>query len=643
MPDAAEIIKYAPLMNVILLLPLAVALIILTLRKVLGERVCIFLSLASAAICLLCAIANLGVVGSETFRVLPFLVLDGGKTLDIGIDVLHDRQSAGMMFIVTLIGFLVQVFSLKYMEEDDARPRYFGALSLFMFSMTGIVLADNLIMMFVFWELVGLSSWLLIGHWFAKPSAAEASKKAFLTNRIGDFGFMIGILLLFGANHGDVSFGILQSDGSFSGLKGSLIAGPLHGLKASDPWLLTAAVLCLFMGAVGKSAQVPLHVWLPDAMEGPTPVSALIHAATMVAAGVYMMVRIAFLVAESETAAMWIAGVGGVTALMAALMATQQGDIKRILAYSTLSQLGYMVMAVGLVGMTGQALQGGGHPAMFHLYTHAFFKAMLFLGAGAVIYACHHEQDIWKMGGLAKHMPATTATFAIGTAALIGVPGLSGFFSKEAILDLAWGECKWLFAIGAFTALLTAFYMTRLFVVAFLGKGRSEHAGHAVEVRLRMLVPLVLLAIFSIASAYPVLAGLLKAMIVHSHSDAHKTVMAISLVALVLGAGSAFLLYRGKDQDPLNIKIFARKFYIDEIYGGLVKVFQDGLAWLVNALEQILVDGLVARLPAALAAKVGEKARALQAGHLQGYTFLLGAGVLLAIYVIVFVLPGQGH
>lgn len=642
MPDAAETIQsgIAPLTLLFpLFLPLAVALVILVLPKVLGERlsserVCIYLSLGSAFICLFCAIANLGVVGEKTFRLLPFLVLDGGKILDIGIDVLHDKQSAGMMFIVTLIGLLVQVFSLKYMEDDEAKPRYFGALSLFMFSMTGIVLANNLIMMFVFWELVGLSSWLLIGHWFEKPSAAEASKKAFLTNRIGDFGFMIGILLLFGANHGDVSFG---------GLKDSLLTGPLHGLETSQPWLITAAVLCLFMGAVGKSAQAPLHVWLPDAMEGPTPVSALIHAATMVAAGVYMMVRIAFLVAGSETAALWIAGVGGFTALFAALMATQQGDIKRILAYSTLSQLGYMVMAVGLVGMTGEALHGGGHPAMFHLYTHAFFKAMLFLGAGAVIYACHHEQDIWKMGGLAKHMPATAATFAIGTAALIGVPGLSGFFSKEAILDLAWGECKWLFAIGAFTALLTAFYMTRLFVVAFLGKGRSEHASHAVEVRLRMLVPLVVLAFFSVLSAYGLLAGLLKAMAVHGHSDAHDTVMGISLAALVLGAGAAFLLYRGKDKDPLNIKLFANKFYIDEIYAGLVKVFQDGLAWLVNALEQILVDGLVARLPAALAAKVGEKARALQGGHLQGYTFLLGAGVLLAIYVIVFVLPGQGH
>jgi NADH-quinone oxidoreductase subunit L len=636
MPTAPEIVtQSAPLMNILLFLPLAVAMVILLGRKLLGVNVCVFLAVASSAICLICAIMNLGVVGSETIRLMPFLVLDGGKLLNIGIDVLHDGQSAGMMFIVTLIGFLVQVFSVKYMEDDDAKPRYFGALSLFLFSMTGIVLADNLVMMFVFWELVGLSSFLLIGHWFHKPSAAEASKKAFLTNRIGDFGFMIGILLLFGANHGDVTF---------AGLKESLLMGPLKGGAEGEGWLMTAAVLCLFMGAVGKSAQMPLHVWLPDAMEGPTPVSALIHAATMVAAGVYMLVRISFLVAASETGATWIAGIGGLTALMAALMATQQGDIKRILAYSTLSQLGYMVMAVGLVGMTGKALGGNaGHPAMFHLYTHAYFKAMLFLGAGAVIYSCHHEQDIWKMGGLAKHMPVTAFTFAVGTAALIGVPGLSGFVSKEAILGVAWQECGWLFAVGAFTALLTAFYMCRLFIVAFMGKARSDSSSHAMEVRLPMLIPLLVLAFLSIFSAYHFMEAPLKAMSVHGHGEGHYIVMGISIAALLLGVIAAFMLYRGKDKDPVNIKLFANKFYFDEAYAGLIKVFQDGLAWVITGVEHIVVDGLMARLPAALVAKVGQKARMLQAGQLQGYTFLLGAGVLLAIYVIVFVLPGLGH
>ena len=638
MSDPAAISQSAPLMNVLLFLPLLVALVILAGRKVIGERVCVVLSVASAFVWLLCSVMGLGVVGSETIRLLPFLTVDGGRTLNLGIDVLHDGQSAGMMFIVTLIGFLVQVFSVKYMEDDDAKPRYFGGLSLFMFSMTGIVLADNLVMMFVFWELVGLSSWLLIGHWFQKPSAAEASKKAFLTNRIGDFGFMIGILLPSVSTHGNVA-----PSGADEGLRASLLAGPLHSIATAQPWFLTAAVLCLFMGAVGKSAQVPLHVWLPDAMEGPTPVSALIHAATMVAAGVYMMVRIAFLVAASPVASEVIAVIGGITALLAALMATQQGDIKRILAYSTLSQLGYMIMAVGLVGMTGETQVGGGHPAMFHLYTHAFFKAMLFLGSGAVIYACHHEQDIWRMGGLAKHMPVTTVTFAVGTLALMGLPGMSGFFSKEVILGLAWTECKWLFAAGAITAMLTAFYMTRLFVVAFLGKARTESSGHAMEVRLPMLVPLLFLSVFSVLSAYGSLAGPLKAMAVHGHGEGHYLVMGISIAALAAGAVGAWVLYQGRDKDPLNIRLFARKFYFDEVYAVLVKVLQDGVAWITTGLERVLVDGVVARLPAALAAKVGEKARMLQAGNLQGYTFLLGAGVLLAIYIVVFVLPGAGH
>ena len=334
--------------------------------------------------------------------------------LEIGFKI--NPLATGMMLVVTFIGTLVHVFSLAYMKDDDGKARYFGGLSLFMFSMTGIVLADNLPMMFIFWELVGVSSYLLIGHWYEKNSAADAAKKAFLTNRIGDFGFMIGILMLWKAT-GSVSF---------DGIEAAMKSGVTF-----DPGWLTAAVLCIFCGAVGKSAQLPLHVWLPDAMEGPTPVSALIHAATMVAAGVYMMIRVSFLLAlpDAATAATVIAWTGGLTALFAALCATQQNDIKKILAYSTLSQLGYMIMAVGLLAKEA---------AFFHLFTHAFFKALLFLGSGAVIYACHHEQDIWKMGGLRKKMPRTALTFFIGTAALIAVPVVtSGWYSKEAILHAA--------------------------------------------------------------------------------------------------------------------------------------------------------------------------------------------------------------
>ena len=597
------------------------------------------ISVGSSVVSFIACVALLAVADDKdnTKLLLPFL--DFGQ-FHANIDVLIDKQSRGMMFIVSFIGMLVHLFSLGYMKDDEAKPRFFGSLSLFMFSMTGIVLAGNLIMMFIFWELVGLSSYLLIGHWYQKASAAEACKKAFLTNRIGDFGFMIGILLLFGLNKGDVSFENLR-DAFVQG-------GPLFDAQKSNPGIITAAALCIFMGAMGKSAQFPLHVWLPDAMEGPTPVSALIHAATMVAAGVYMLVRVSFLMEASPLAAEIIAGIGCFTALLAALMATQQNDIKRVLAYSTLSQLGYMVMAVGAVAM---AAKNGhephaaepGHPAMFHLYTHAFFKAMLFLGSGAVIYACHHEQDIWKMGGLRKHMPVTFWTFAIGTAALMGVPFFSGFWSKEAVLGVAFDSgCKVLFLAGAATAALTAFYMTRLLIVAFFGKPRTDSAHHATEAPMIMILPLAILAIFSVLSGYDILATPLQAM-KPPHVEGHQTVLWASLIALILGVSGAIYLYRGKNQDPVSIKLFANKFYFDEIYAVIIRICQDRLAWLVTGVERILVDGLVARLPTAIVARLGAATRMLQGGHLQGYTFLLGSGVIAVVYLVVFVLPRLGH
>lgn len=623
--------------SILLLLPLFSALIILLGHRQL-KGAAVLISVGSSIIAFLASIAFLGADDNEgTKMLLPFIDVEGFRA---GIDVMSDKQSQGMMFIVTFIGMLVHIFSLGYMKDDEAKPRFFGALSLFMFSMTGIVLAGNLFMMFIFWELVGLSSYLLIGHWYQKNSAADACKKAFLTNRIGDFGFMIGILILFGLNKGDVAIDNLQ-DAFVQG-------GPLFDMQASNPGLITAAALCIFMGAVGKSAQFPLHVWLPDAMEGPTPVSALIHAATMVAAGVYMMVRMSFLVTASPLAAEIIAGIGCGTALLAALMATQQNDIKRVLAYSTLSQLGYMVMAVGAVAMAaqhGEAAHGPdpGHAAMFHLYTHAFFKAMLFLGSGAVIYACHHEQDIWKMGGLRKHMPVTFYTFAIGTAALMGVPLLSGFWSKEAVLGTAYDSgCKVLFIVGAITAALTAFYMTRLLIVAFFGKPRTDSAHHATEAPMVMILPLAILAIFSIISGYDILATPLQAM-KPPHVEGHQTVFWASMVALFAGVGGAIYLYRGKDKDPVNIKLFANKFYFDEIYAVIVRICQDRLAWIVTFMERVFVDGIVARLPAAIVARLGAATRMLQGGHLQGYTFLLGGGVIAVIYLVVFVLPRLGH
>jgi NADH-quinone oxidoreductase subunit L len=474
------------------------------------------------------------------------------------------------------------------------------------------VLADNLPMMFIFWELVGVSSYLLIGHWYEKNSAADAAKKAFLTNRIGDFGFMIGILMLWKAT-GSVSF---------DGIQSAMTSGVTF-----DPGWMTAAVLCLFCGAVGKSAQLPLHVWLPDAMEGPTPVSALIHAATMVAAGVYMMIRVSFLLVlpEAATAATVIAWTGGLTALFAALCATQQNDIKKILAYSTLSQLGYMIMAVGLLAKEA---------AFFHLFTHAFFKALLFLGSGAVIYACHHEQDIWKMGGLLKKMPKTAITFFIGTAALIAVPVVtSGWYSKEAILHAAHAHGGALFLVGAFTAFLTAFYMTRLCVVAFLGSPRDHGAEHAHEVPMIMLAPLVILAVPSLVGGFGFFASQFLALPPADHAHASHVPMIASLIALAAGVGLGWLLYNGRSQDPVRIGLFARKFFVDELYAKLVAWGQDAVAKIAHYMDILILDGLGVRGLSGLATVLGGGLRRLQGGSLQSYGFLFGFGVIVLLFI----------
>ena len=538
--------------------------------------------------------------------------------LKLGIDLQVDALSSGMMIVVTGVGALVHIFSLAYMKDDAGKSRYFAGLALFMFSMTGIVLAANFAMMFIFWELVGVSSYILIGHWYQKNSAADAAKKAFLTNRIGDFGFMIGILMIWSITGGVLDFKHLE--GMFGGCSWW---SDHHQFIPGNQATLTAAVLCIFCGTVGKSAQFPLHVWLPDAMEGPTPVSALIHAATMVAAGVYMLARVSFLIAASTSAACIIAWVGGLTALLAALMATQQNDIKRILAYSTLSQLGYMVMSAGL---------GASHESMFHLFTHAWFKAGLFLGSGAIIFACHHEQNIWKMGGLRTKMPVTFLTFALCTAALIAVPLTSGWWSKEAILDAAWKSNKMLFLLAAGTAFLTAFYMTRLVVVAFLGKARDEHgAGHAHEVGGLMKAPLVLLA------ALAVIGGFFGSTVLgadHDFVHIHFGVpMIASLITLAAGAGLAWKLYYGRDTDPVNIKLFANKFYFDELYAKLIAVCQDGLAYFVKVLDTLVIDGAGVGGAKSAASGAGNAFRRIQSGNLQAYAFLFGIGVLVIVFL----------
>ena len=592
----------------LLILPLLAAVANqLFLRKI---GVAHWVSTASAALTFVIALLCLGKTDSMSFQWATV----GDFSVDIGITL--DKLSTGMMIVVTGVGLLVHVFSLAYMKDDAAKARYFTGLALFMFSMTGIVLASNFIMTFIFWELVGLSSYLLIGHWYDKDSAADAAKKAFLTNRIGDFGFMIGILMLWG-------------------ITGTLVFSEMSAPLTASAGVLGAALLCVFAGAMGKSAQLPLHVWLPDAMEGPTPVSALIHAATMVAAGVYMLFRVQVSLPDGAFAGFsgtTIAWIGGITSLAAALMATQQDDIKKILAYSTLSQLGYMVMAVGL--LVGEA-------GMFHLFTHAWFKALLFLGSGAIIYACHHEQNIWKMGGLLKKMPITAITFAIGTAALIAVPYVtSGFWSKEEILAAAYNNNKPLFFIAVFVAFLTTFYMTRAFIITFLGKPRSEKSDHAKEVGPLMLVPLIALAGMAILSGFPFLSGALNAIRPFhesGHAEGHTVILIASVASLVLGLAAGFVLYAGKKEDPISIPLFKNRFYLDDVYEkGIVKYFQDGVAAIVHFFDEFIINGLIVGGLSRLAETFGNLFRKAQSGNLQAYAFSFGLGVLLLIYFTVF-------
>jgi NADH-quinone oxidoreductase subunit L len=532
-----------------------------------------------------------------------------------------------MLLIVTGVGGAIHIYSYGYMHEDRSRSRFFACMSLFTFSMLGIVLANNFLQMFIFWELVGVSSYLLIGFWFEKPSAGDAAKKAFITNRLGDFGFILGILMVWG----------LLGSLNFSVLAGQMAANPT-ALGASA----TLAGLLIFCGAMGKSAQFPLHVWLPDAMEGPTPVSALIHAATMVAAGVYMLCRIFFLL--NPDALQVIAFLGGFTALLAALIAVQQNDIKRILAYSTLSQLGYMVMAVGMAGQT---------PAMFHLTTHAFFKALLFLGAGSVIHALHDEQDIWKMGALTKKMPVTFLTFFIGTLALSGVPPFSGFYSKDSILGQALEQKDYcLFALGAAVAGLTTFYMFRLFYVAFLGNPKSHAAEHAHESPRVITYPLVVLAVLAVIGGFIGINQVFDSQFGGGGESVslvqrilepfqHSPVAAgIGIGAVVLGFLAARLLYRDATVDPLPARLgglataMKNRFYFDELYAATVIRFHDFLAAVADWIDRWLVEGLGIGFIRGGTDLSGRALRLMQTGNLQTYAFLFTLGVAVLLYLM---------
>ena len=554
-------------------------------------------ALTSTFSCLVTFVLSLALLDKTGTDAFTWLSISSVFSIDLGFVL--DPLSTRMMLVVTGIGLLVHIFSLGYMADDKAKTRYFACLSLFMFSMTGIVLAS-------------------IGHWYTRSAAADAAKKAFICNRVGDFGFLIGILTLWALTN-TLNFSLMEMPAGIS------------------ETLLNITVLCLFCGAVGKSAQFPLHVWLPDAMEGPTPVSALIHAATMVAAGVYMMVRVQLSIGVEAFPSLScdvIAIIGAITAIIAAFMATQQNDIKRVLAYSTLSQLGYMVMALGLLA---------GEAAMFHLFTHAWFKALLFLGAGAIIFACHHEQDIWKMGGIMKRMKLTSLTFIIGTMALIAIPFTSGFFSKEAILEAALHKNPVFFWIGGGVALLTTFYMMRVIFVVFFGRERSHSAEHAREVGGVMLIPLLILAVLAVISGYGFIADRLVPFNGFAVADFHMEMpFYVSMGALVLGILLAAVFYAGspasdKLSDNAVSRALANRLYIDWFYDKvLVKGVQGILASIIDFIDQFIISGLIVGGLARLTAAVGSLLRRLQSGNMAAYTVLFGVGLLLVIYFTVF-------
>ena len=584
-----------------LLLPLASAAIIMLLaHRLRGPSSFISLASVIASFFCCCLIFRHPDMTAPSFLWLRF---QGQFKVPIGFTL--DQLSRTMLVLVTGIGALIHIYSLGYMRDDEGKSRYFASLSLFMFAMIGIVLANNFVMMFIFWELVGLCSFLLIGHWFDRDAAAKAANKAFITNRLGDFGFMIGILMVWLAT-GSVVFEDIV---------------PQISRITSNPGYLTTAVLLIFCGAVGKSAQFPLHVWLPDAMEGPTPVSALIHAATMVAAGVYMLVRVGFLIQTSQDALNVIAWTGTITAVMAALIATQQDDIKKILAYSTLSQLGYMIMAVGLAS---------GEAAMFHLFTHAFFKALLFLGAGSLIAMMHHEQNIWKMGGQGKNMFVTFVTFSIGTLALIGCPPFSGFWSKDAILGLAFNRNLFIFGLALFTAFLTAFYMLRLMVVVFFGKPRSPAAQSSDEAPRAMVFPLVILAIFAVIAGFNSVAA--KFLTLPHERDTFSAIPIVAVGATILGSFIAILLYRKRDTEPLDLRLLRRKFFFDEFYAWLIASTQDLLARIAAFTDRWIIDVGVVRGSSGATWGLGSLLRLFQVGNLQVYALIFGVGVVGLLY-----------
>jgi NADH-quinone oxidoreductase subunit L len=610
-------------------------------------------------------IAVPAVLGSFFLAISAFFDVLGGHDVNINVyswivsgdfhvsvGFLIDQLSAIMLIVVTSISSLIFIYSIGYMHGDGGYYRFFAYLSLFVFSMLMLVMGNNFLVMYFGWEAVGLCSYFLIGFWFHKKSAGDAGKKAFIVNRFGDFGFGLGVILIF------LTFGSLEYMQVF-GQAGS-IAGQTINLLGYDVELITLICLLLFCGAVGKSAQLPLHVWLPDAMEGPTPVSALIHAATMVTAGVFMVARCNPLFSMSPVAMNTVAIVGGLTAIFAATIALVQNDIKRVIAYSTVSQLGYMFLALGV---------GAYSAGVFHLYTHAYFKALLFLGSGSVIHALHHaghhdEQNMQKMGGLKKHMPITYAVFIIATLSITGIPGLSGFFSKDEILWRAYlhGDLgKFLWFLGTLAALLTAFYSWRLIYLTFHGtyRGEPDQEHHLHESPPVITVPLMFLAFGAIFAGY---VGIPPLFVEHGdkigeflapvlgHPHGHGThaeefmVMGASVFVAVAGLFIAYVMYMKKTELPQKLgamfqpvyKLLFNKYYIDELYSKtIVQPTLKASEKIILAFDTYIIEGIVNGIPNLIGA-FSRKLREVQTGMLSNYALAMALGAVCIVGIWIF-------
>jgi NADH-quinone oxidoreductase subunit L len=614
-------------------LPLLGFVAVLLATRQLGDKAAsIGIAAAALTFALSAAVAVTVIADPGTYvRPMPTWIDVGGFT--VTFDLLVDQLTAVMLLVVTGVGLLVHVYSVGYMHGDARYARFFAYLNLFLASMLILVLGANLLTLFLGWELVGLSSYLLIGFWFEKAEYASAAKKAFITNRVGDVSLMVGMFLAF-ATFGTLEFiGIVEN-------AATLASGTAFAL-----------VLLLLGGAVAKSAQIPLYVWLPDAMAGPTPVSALIHAATMVTAGIYLLVRVSPVLVMSVEAMEVIAYIGALTALLAALIAVRQDDIKKVLAYSTVSQLGFMVLAVGV---------GAFRESIFHLVTHAFFKGLLFLVAGSVMHAMANRTDMWQMGGLRRHMPVTFWTAAIGTAAIAGVPPLAGFFSKDQILTEAYFHgygAIWI--IGLLAAILTAFYMSRWFILIFLGEPRFGDEVHPHESPRSMTVPLMVLGVLSVVGGValnPIHTGPLYRFLeptVGPIDDLgyepvgpleESVLIPLAIVAAIIGIGLAVLAYLRRDMsvgrmgEPLKgpvAELMERKFFVDEAYEAVFVKAGGQFGRLMAWFDTRVIDGAVNGAGAASTA-IGRAGRRTQAGLVRGYVgaMVLGALVLVAVVFV---------